>query len=368
MQKLFWSYLKNAARAKLTSSSWFDPMIATMYVTPMCNLRCTYCDDFGAQRNDMFKSQIISLDRMKRVASLLAEEADVLYITGGEPTMRTDLVEILRHARSAGFKYIAMNTNATKLHDHADVLDQLDNLVISIDSMDVPRRDTTLAGQPKVMAKIFENVRWAASQQKDRAFILTIPSVLTPGQIADARRVRDFAYEIGAQYSCQGISIDRLPSKELPADPEYHAFINELIADKRAGKNVSGSELYLSGVRDRRPYQCTPTAAPHVDWLGRLAYPCRELPDHVWIDMVEAGSYRAALAEGERVYKAPPPANCMRCGERCYVEVSTLVRNPKTLATEVAGYLGQWAKNRSTKSKVVRLPVVSPQSHSEVAS
>src|SRR2546423_13391191 len=165
MQKLFWSYIKNAARAKLTRSSWFDPMIATMYVTPMCNLRCTYCDDFGAHRNDMFKGQIISLDHMKRVASMLAAEADVLYITGGEPTMRTDLVEVLRHARKEGFKYIAMNTNATKLHDHADVLDQLDNLVISVDSMDIPRRDPTLATQPKMMAKILDNARWAASQQ-----------------------------------------------------------------------------------------------------------------------------------------------------------------------------------------------------------
>jgi molybdenum cofactor biosynthesis enzyme MoaA len=134
MQKLFWSYLKNAARAKLTGSSRFDPMLATLYVTPMCNLRCTYCDDFGAHRNDKFKGEIISLDHMKRVAGMLADVADVLYITGGEPTMRADLIEILRHARSSGFKYIAMNTNATKLRDHAGLLDELDNLVISVDS------------------------------------------------------------------------------------------------------------------------------------------------------------------------------------------------------------------------------------------
>jgi MoaA/NifB/PqqE/SkfB family radical SAM enzyme len=362
MQKLFWSYLKNAARAKLTGSPWFDPMIATMYATPMCNLRCTYCDDFGAQRNDMFRGQILPLDKMKRIAGMLAEVADVLYVTGGEPTMRTDLVEILKHARKSGFQYIAMNTNALLLRDHEQILDQLDNLVISVDSMEVGRRDTVLATQPDNIKKLFENVRWAASQQKERGFTLTITSVLTPGQIPDARKVRDFTYSIGAQYSCQGISVDRLPSIELPRDPEYHAFINELIADKRAGKNISGSELYLSGVRDRRPYQCTPTAAPHIDWLGRLAYPCRELPDHIWIDLLEAGSYRAALAEGERQYGAPPPNDCMRCGERCYVEVSTLVRNPTHLAGEVVGYLRQWSQTRAIKSSATRSPTVAEPS------
>src|SRR3954454_22475545 len=148
MQKLFWSYLKNAARAKLTGSPWFDPMIATLYATPMCNLRCTYCDDFGAQRNDMFRGQILPLDKMKRIAGMLAEVGGVLYVTGGEPTMRTDLVEILQHARKSGFKYIAMNTNALLLRDHEQILDQLDNLVISVDSMEVGRRDTVLATQP----------------------------------------------------------------------------------------------------------------------------------------------------------------------------------------------------------------------------
>src|SRR5262245_6031570 len=133
MQKLFWSYLKNAARAKLSNSPWFDPMIATLYATPMCNLRCTYCDDFGAQRNDMFRGQIIPQAKMKRIVELLAEVSDVLYITGGEPTMRTDLVEILQHARKSGIQYIAMNTNALLLRDHEEILNQLDNLVISVD-------------------------------------------------------------------------------------------------------------------------------------------------------------------------------------------------------------------------------------------
>src|SRR5262249_17801892 len=162
---------------------------------------------------------------------------------------------------------------------------------------------------------------------RKHGYTLTVTCVVQPGQVDAARKVRDFCFEIGAQFSAQHLSVHRLPSTELQADPDFHRFMDEVLAAKRAGKPGSGSDLYLGGTRDRVPYACTPTAAPHVDWTGRLAYPCRELPNHILIDLLAAGSYRAAMAEAEAKWGAPPN-DCDRCGERCYVELSTLVRNP----------------------------------------
>ncbi len=347
MRKLVSHFVKNSLRARFSDSPWFDPMLSTLYVTPMCNLRCTYCDDFGAQRNDQFRGQVLSTADFKRAIDLLADETEGLYLTGGEPTLNPDLVEILRHARER-FIYLAMNTNALCLRDHAGILDLLDNLVISVDSMHEGRRDDTLAGQPDNVRKLFDNVRWAASQQS-RGFTLTVTSVLRPGRLDEARAVRAFCYEIGAQFSAQHLTgHDRLPAPELDADPDFRRFMDELIADRRAGRSVSGSPDYLRGVRDRASYQCTPTAAPHVDWRGHLAYPCRELPDHIWVDMLAAGSYRAALAEAQRRW-GDPPNDCARCGERCYVELSTLVRTPSSAAREAVGYVVQATRNTLTR-------------------
>lgn len=342
MQKTLVALVKNFLRAKLGTSTWFDPVIATIYATPMCNLRCGYCDDFGAQRNDQFRGQLLAPEKMKRVLDILAKEANVLYVTGGEPTMNPDLCELLEHARRVGFKYMSMNTNALLLRDHEHVMDLVDNLVVSIDSMESGRWDDTLARQPDQVSKLFDNVRWLASEQEKRGFTLIITCVITPGRVASSRKVMEFAFDIGAHFSPQHLSVERLPSVELANDPEFRAFVGELIEYKHAGRKVSGSDLYLSAIRDgeRKEYACMPTAAPHVDWMGRLAYPCRELPDHIWIDLLAAGSYKAAMREAERRYGAPPEA-CNRCGERCYVEMSTLMRDPRAAAREVAGYIGQ---------------------------
>jgi len=330
--------LKNSARALFTGSSWFDPLLPTLYVTPMCNLRCSYCEDFGAHRNAEYRGQTLAGEQMKRLIDVIAAACDLLYVTGGEPTMRQDLPELLRHARSRGIRYLAMNTNAVRLQEHAEVLDLVDNLVISLDDLEAGRWDSDLAAEPARVSRLIENVRWAAQRRRARGATLTITCVVMPGRVASARRVRGFADEVGAEFSPQHLSVGRIPSPALSADPDYVAFMRELLADKRAGRPVSGSELYLARPGASATCGCTPTAAPHVDWLGRLAFPCRELPDHVLVDLLAAGSLNAALREGARRWGAPP-ADCRRCGERCYVEISTLVRHPGALAREAFHYL-----------------------------
>jgi hypothetical protein len=63
-------------------------------------------------------------------------ECDLLYVTGGEPTPRLDLADLLAHARSRGIRYLAMNTNAVRLREHEEIPGLLDNLVISLDDLD----------------------------------------------------------------------------------------------------------------------------------------------------------------------------------------------------------------------------------------
>jgi len=338
VRKLLAACVRNSGRAWFTRSTWFEPVLPTLYVTPLCNLRCTYCEDFGAHRNAGYRGQTLPLESVKRLISLIAAECDVLYVTGGEPTMRTDLPELLRHARWRGIRYLAMNTNAIRLREHQEILRLVDNLVISLDDLAAGRWDSTLAADPQRVAALLDDIRWAAAEQRRRRFTLTVTCVVTPGRVAAARRVRDFVYEIGAQFSAQHLSVNRLPSPELTADPEYAAFMRELLADKRAGRGVSGSEQYLARPGACATSACTPTAAPHIDWMGRLAYPCRELPDHVLVDLLAAGSLGEALREGARRW-GPPPGDCRRCGERCYVEISSLVRHPTALAREAVHYL-----------------------------
>ena len=186
MRKLLAAFVKNSVRAWFTGSPWFDPLLPTLYVTPVCNLRCTYCEDFGAHRNAEYRGQTLPTDQMKRVIDVLAGECDLLYLTGGEPTMRPDLPELLRHARSRGLRYLAMNTNAVRLREHEEALDLVDNLVISLDDLGAGRWDSSLAADPGRVANLLENVRWAASEQKRRSLTLTVTCVVMPGRVDSA--------------------------------------------------------------------------------------------------------------------------------------------------------------------------------------
>ena len=46
------------------------------------------------------------------------------------------------------------------------------------------------------------------------------------------------------------------------------------------------------------------------------------------------------MERGKRLY-GEPPRGCDRCPMRCYVELSLLVKNPRSLLRETTGYLAE---------------------------
>jgi MoaA/NifB/PqqE/SkfB family radical SAM enzyme len=348
--------LKNIARAQFTSSPYFNPIVPTLYVTPLCNLRCTYCAEFGAHRNAEYMSQVLPLETIQRLIRMLRDACEVLYITGGEPLLRQDIVEILAYARAQKLLYLAMNTNGLLLHTRPEVVKYLDNLVISMDGLDEGRDDPELPKQPGHIKQLLENIAWAASLRKNNPnFVCTVTSVVRPGRVAEARRMMEHCFSVGADFSIQHLTVmtdgvGAVPSPKLVEDPEFPAFLDAMIAAKRKGLPVSGSELYLRTIRDRKRFACTPTVAPHIDYQGRLSYPCREIKGYVKVDMLKAGSLKAAMKEGAKLYGAPPK-DCSQCPDRCWVEISSLIRHPTSLAQSVAGYVRQ----------IRRKPVVASQ-------
>jgi len=89
------------------------PFSIQMDITDKCNFRCPGCSKWkGESKEEMGTGQ------WKSVLSKLKGFAFTNYIsvTGGEPFMRHDLFEILRHAKSLGFK-ICLLTNGSMLDE-----------------------------------------------------------------------------------------------------------------------------------------------------------------------------------------------------------------------------------------------------------
>ena len=87
-------------------------------ITQRCNQHCPYC--FARAEEDDMSSQEPSLEELERKFDLLMELGEEertfnIQLSGGEPTVRNDLPDIIRMAREKGFEYIQINTNGRRL-------------------------------------------------------------------------------------------------------------------------------------------------------------------------------------------------------------------------------------------------------------
>ena len=78
-------------------------------ITPRCNLHCAYC----------FEDAIAPEPSVEELGALFTSFVEqgrtFLHLSGGEPTMREDLEEIVKRAVQAGCQYIQLNTNGVRL-------------------------------------------------------------------------------------------------------------------------------------------------------------------------------------------------------------------------------------------------------------
>lgn len=93
----------------LCSAHLRHPTLVEIEVTQRCNLRCPVC--FIAAGNAPADPDLQTLAGMFQAASRQAGEQVSIQLTGGEPTVRKDLPELVRLSRQAGFAAIEVNTN-----------------------------------------------------------------------------------------------------------------------------------------------------------------------------------------------------------------------------------------------------------------
>lgn len=89
-----------------------DSCCVLLEVTPRCDLRCRFCfADGGAPLPDP------SLESMKAaIRDIVAQRGHpLLQLSGGEPTLRDDLPQLVAYAKEAGCSYVQLNTNGLRL-------------------------------------------------------------------------------------------------------------------------------------------------------------------------------------------------------------------------------------------------------------
>ena len=86
---------------------------ALIEVTERCNLHCRFC--FADAKGLVGDEPSLENIRMRYESILRTSGACNIQLSGGEPTLRDDLPEIVRMGKELGFSFIQLNTNGIRL-------------------------------------------------------------------------------------------------------------------------------------------------------------------------------------------------------------------------------------------------------------
>jgi uncharacterized radical SAM superfamily Fe-S cluster-containing enzyme len=87
--------------------------LANLVATNRCDLDCWYCFFFAEKAGYVYEPTLEQIEHMVK-EYLKQRVTPVIQITGGEPTIREDLVDIVKLLKRLGVKHIQLNTNVTK--------------------------------------------------------------------------------------------------------------------------------------------------------------------------------------------------------------------------------------------------------------
>lgn len=139
-------------------------------ITDVCNFRCNYCLPNG-YRPPEHRQTFLNINEIQRLTKAFAElGTEKVRITGGEPTLRKDFLDIAHTiAQTKGIRQVALTTNGYRLERDVNLWCEagINQLNISVDSLD-PRQFQQITGENK-LATILNGI--------DRAIAIGYPKV-----------------------------------------------------------------------------------------------------------------------------------------------------------------------------------------------
>ncbi len=226
--------------------------LAIIEVNDECNLRCPVC--FAESSPN--RTERRTLAEVERMLDTLVEaegEADLVQISGGEPTLHPEILDILRLAKSKPIRHLMLNTNGVRLANDARFVVELAELqpgfevYLQFDSLD----DTAMhklrgAGLSAVRRRALDNLE---AQGISTTLVVTVKRGVNDGEIAAIIRH-------ALRYSCvRGVTFQ--PIQDAGRNENFDAKRDRLLlTDIR--REIAAGGLFTES--DIIPLPCNPEA------------------------------------------------------------------------------------------------------------
>ncbi|MFO7678178.1 MAG: radical SAM protein [Thermoplasmatota archaeon] len=101
-------------------------VLTNLLITNRCNLRCGYCFMNAGASGYIYEPELDQIKQlMLQARNVKPVGSKAIQLTGGEPTIRDDLFDIIRIAKEVGFSHVQLNTNGIKLGDSVEYCQKL---------------------------------------------------------------------------------------------------------------------------------------------------------------------------------------------------------------------------------------------------
>ena len=122
--------------------------LGNIAVTNRCDLNCWYCFFFAEKAGYVYEP---SLDQIRSMARSLRNEKPVpcnaVQLTGGEPTLREDLLDIIKICREEGIEHVQLNTDGVRLSTDSALAEKVRKA--GVNTIYMSYDGTTLEKNPK---------------------------------------------------------------------------------------------------------------------------------------------------------------------------------------------------------------------------
>lgn len=246
------------------------PIILTHFLTSRCNCRCRICDIWRKKDNpDEMKT-----DEVKRMLDQARGLNFIAYLAwGGEPLMRPDFIEIMKHAHDIGL-YTSFVTNGTLLAEKAEEISKAVDLTwVSLD------HDTDYHDEMRGLKGVFVRATEGISKLRDAGGRVAINCVLSrmntdsPWKMAELARKLDVLLAFDPMEVFPGFNDEHALTQR-----EISRLFTEVYGLKRAGYAILNTYDYIDNLTKGRSYSCVqPNIFINVQGDGKISpFWCRK--------------------------------------------------------------------------------------------
>jgi radical SAM protein with 4Fe4S-binding SPASM domain len=292
------------------------PISTSFEVTNRCNLNCQHCFINEAANNEAIRQSELSTTEIKEVIDQMVDAGMLfLTLTGGEPLLRADFVEIYTYARTKGLLVILFTNGTMITQEIADLLGEIRPFSVDISLYGATQAVyEAVTRQPGSFAKCISGIERILDQGIPLALkseLMTVNVDELPGMVA-------LAEYYGVSFRYDGLLWPRLDGTnqfplaiQLPID----VLVGFDTTDEKRRASVIKEMDRLAGLknRDERIFSCGAGLRDfHLDSQGRMSlctmvrkpsFSLREIP------LIEAWG---RLGD-QRKLKRTQPSPCTTC-------------------------------------------------------